>query len=131
MTVPAIPAEATTRTVAVPLGGSTLEVTIHVGPGNAPRSSPVPAPLPDLVGTVLDVPAEGDADLAWVGAGHPVWVTHTAEEGVTVVDARSWAPDGLTRLAGWCAGTSGLTLPQDYVAFLPDGSPTAPWGPTA
>lgn len=129
VTVPAIPAEATTRTVAVPLGGSTLEVTIHVGPGNAPRSSPVPAPLPDLVGTVLDVPAEGDADLAWVGAGHPVWVTHTAEEGVTVVDARSWAPDGLTRLAGWCAGTPGLTLPQDYVAFLPDGSPTAPWGP--
>lgn len=129
VTIPVVPARSTVRTLAIPFGESTLEVAVQIEPHADAQSATVPSPLPDVAGTILDVPAAGDADLAWVGAGHPLWVTHTADEGVTVVDARSWAPDGLTRLVGWCAGTPGLTLPQDHVAFLPDGSPTAPWGP--
>jgi hypothetical protein len=64
---------------------------------------------------ILDVPPRGKADAAFLADGRPVWVVHTRDGSITVVDGfsphRAW---GISQLLLWC--------PANYFASWPDGS---------
>ena len=64
---------------------------------------------------ILDVPPRGEADAAFLADGRPVWVVHTRDGSITVVDGfsphRAW---GISQRILWC--------PANYFASWPDGS---------
>ena len=127
--IPELAAGPTTVTLPVPLGeGGVLRVTVRTTPDVGPLPGR-PSPATDTAGTLLDVPGEGTAAPAWIGDGHPVWVTHTAAHGVAVVDART-RPDGpLTELVGWCQRTGELGITAGHLVFDADGTAVQSWGP--
>ncbi|AXV06593.1 hypothetical protein DVS28_a1908 [Euzebya pacifica] len=122
--LPELPAEAASWVVEVPFGDGALVVTVHSTdpePGD-PTAQPV-RPNPDIAGTTLAVPPEGEARSVVLEDGTPLWITHTRANGVHVVDARSSFPTrAATPLVAWCGAGESFVVDQHGESYASDGT---------
>lgn len=117
-----LPSEARTHDVRLPFGDGDLVVTVDSGPAAEPPPWRRPVEPAQLAGTAVPVPEEGQAEAVFVGDGHPLWVSHTAEHGVVVVDARSpFSTGGPTTLVGWCATSQVFEVVEHGEQYAPHG----------